>query len=166
MMHVNRRRWLTLAGYGLAFAVPLAATLIWTGAPSAAPKEQRAPPRSHRLVLQINSDDPTTMRAVISTSVHLTKYYRAINEGFVVEIVGYNAGLHMFRADTSPVQDLLKTLRTINPDIRFLICESTKMGMEHNEGRALSFVEGTTSTPNGPAYMIGLQESGWSYIRS
>lgn len=106
------------------------------------------------------------MRAVISTSVHLTKYYKAINEGFTVEIVGYNAGLHMFRADTSPVQDLLKVLRTINPDIRFVICEATKKGMEQNEGHPLSFVEGTTSAPNGPAYMIGLQEAGWSYIRS
>lgn len=161
-MHLNRRRWFAFAGYGLAFAMPLAATLAVT----AAPKEQKAPPRSHRLVLQINSDDPTTMRAVISTSVHLTKYYQAISEGFTVEIVGYNAGLHMFRADTSPVQDLLKTLRTINPDIRFVICEATKMGMERNEGHPLSFVEGTSTTPNGPAYMIGLQETGWSYIRS
>lgn len=161
-MRINRRRWFAFAGYGLAFAMPLAATLAVT----AAPKEQKAPPRSHRLVLQINSDDPTTMRAVISTSVHLTKYYKAINEGFMVEIVGYNAGLHMFRADTSPVQDLLKVLRTTNPDIRFVICEATKMGMERNEGRPLSFVEGTTSAPNGPAYMIGLQEAGWSYIRS
>ncbi|MES2167740.1 MAG: hypothetical protein V4458_12025 [Pseudomonadota bacterium] len=161
-MRINRRRWFTLAGYGLAFAMPLAATLAVT----AAPKDQKAPPRSHRLVLQINSDDPTTMRAVISTSVHLTKYYKAINEGFTVEIVGYNAGLHMFRADTSPVQDLLKVLRTINPDIRFVICEATKKGMEQNEGHPLSFVEGTTSAPNGPAYMIGLQEAGWSYIRS
>ena len=161
-MRINRRRWFAFAGYGLAFAMPLAATLAVT----AAPKEQKAPPRSHRLVLQINSDDPTTMRAVISTSVHQTKYYKAINEGFMVEIVGYNAGLHMFRADTSPVQDLLKVLRTTNPDIRFVICEATKMGMERNEGRLLSFVEGTTSAPNGPAYMIGLQEAGWSYIRS
>jgi len=149
-MRINRRRWFATAGYGLAFAMLLAATLAVT----AAPKEQKAPPRSHRLVLQINSDDPTTMRAVISTSVHLTKYYKAINEGFTVEIVGYNAGLHMFRADTSPVQDLLKVLLTTNPDIRFVICEATKMGMERNEGRPLSFVEGTTFAPNGPAYMI------------
>lgn len=161
-MRINRRRWFAFAGYSLAFAMPLAATLAVT----AAPREQKAPPRSHRLVLQINSDDPTTMRAVISTSVHLTKYYKAVSEGFTVEIVAYNAGLHMFRADTSPVQDLLKVLRATNPDIRFVICEATKMGMERNEGRPLSFVEGTTSAPNGPAYMIGLQEAGWSYIRS
>lgn len=161
-MRINRRRWFAFAGYGLAFAMPLAATLAVT----AAPKDQKTSPRSHRLVLQINSDDPTTMRAVISTSVHLTKYYKAVSEGFTVKIVAYNAGLHMFRADTSPVQDLLKVLRATNPDIRFVICEATKMGMERNEGRPLSFVEGTTSAPNGPAYMIGLQEAGWSYIRS
>lgn len=169
-MPLFQKRWLRLSLYGLALAVPMFLTLALTGAESAGPKPQQPTPKptpaSHRLTLQINTDDPTTMKAVISTSVHLTKYYRAKNEGFSIVIVAYNAGLHMFRADTSPVQEMLQMLRATNPEIGFVICEATKLGMQHNEGRPLSFVEGTTSVPNGPARIIELQEAGWSYIRS
>jgi intracellular sulfur oxidation DsrE/DsrF family protein len=159
-------RWLRLALYVVAVAAPMLLTLALTGAESAGPKTQAPAASSHRLALQINTDDPTTMKAVISTSIHLSKYYAAKNEKFSIEIVAYNAGLHMFRADTSPVQELLKAVRATNPDIRLVICEATKLGMEHNEKRQLTFVEGTTSVPNGPARIIELQETGWSYIRS
>jgi len=166
MKPIFQNRWLRLSIYALAVAVPMFLTLALTGAESAGPVQQKPASASHRLVLQINTDDPTTMKAVISTSVHLTKYYKAKNEGFSVQIVAYNAGLHMFRADTSPVQGLLQMLRATNPEIGFVICEATKLGMQHAEGRTLTFVEGTTSTPNGPARIIELQETGWSYLRS
>ena len=151
-----------------ALAAPLVVTLALTRAKSApASKEQKPAPRpSHRLALQINTDDPTTMRSVISTSLHLTKYFEGRSEALSIEIVAYSAGIHMFRSDTSPVQGLLQVLRSANPDIRFVICEATRLGMQRSEGRELTFIEGTQSTPNGPARLIELQETGWSYIRS
>lgn len=161
------RRWLRLSLYGLAVAIPMIVTLVLTGAESAGQKAQKPQaPAPHRLVLQINTEDPTTMKAIISTSLHLTKYYEAKKEPFSIEIVAYNVGLHMFRADTSPVQELLKILRATNPNVAFVICDATRVGMERTEGRSLTFVEGTTAAPNGPARIIELQETGWSYIRS
>jgi uncharacterized protein len=162
-------KWQLIAALCVAaLAGPFVATLAVTGAESAAAaKEQKPAPRpSHRLALQINTDDPTTMRSVISTSLHLTKYFEAKNEALSIEIVAYSAGIHMFRADTSPVQGLLQVLRSANPNIRFVICEATRLGMQRSEGRELSFIDSTQSVPNGPARLIELQESGWSYIRS
>ena len=165
--HWLHSRWFRLSLYGLAIAIPMVVTLALTGAESASQKAQKPQaPTPHRLVLQINSEDPATMKAIISTSLHLTKYYEAKKEPFSIEIVAYNVGLHMFRADTSPVQELLKILRVTNPNVAFVICDATRVGMERTEGRSLSFVEGTTSAPNGPARIIELQETGWSYIRS
>ena len=168
LTHRLHRRWLRLSLYGLAVAIPMVVTLALTGAESAGQKTQKPPaaPAHHRLILPINTEDATTMKAIISTSLHLTKYYEAKKEPFTVEIVAYNVGLHMFRSDTSPVQELLKILRITNPNIAFVICDATRVGMERTEGRPLSFVEGTTSAPNGPARIIELQETGWSYIRS
>jgi intracellular sulfur oxidation DsrE/DsrF family protein len=123
--------------------------------------------KSHRLVMSINTDDPTTMRAVVSTALNLPRYYQTINEDVTIEIVAYNAGLHMFRLDTSPIKDLLKTLVTINPGvIRFVVCELTKAGMERSEGRPMSLIEGVDLMPSGPARVIELQEAGWSYLRN
>ncbi len=56
------------------------------------------------------------MRALISTSLNLPKYYQERNEPFAIEVVAYNAGVHMLRADTSPVKDLLRVVRGLTPE--------------------------------------------------
>ncbi len=167
-MRVSRRLLTLAAGLALAFAVPFAVTLLLTGSVAAVSKpEQKKPePRVHRLVLPINSDDPTTMRALISTALNLPKYYRERNEPFAIEVVAYNAGVHMLRADTSPVKDLLRVVRGLTPDIRFVVCEATKLGMERAEGHPLVLLDNVDLVPNGPGRIIELQEGGWSYIRS
>ncbi|MDB5502260.1 MAG: hypothetical protein JWR89_2162 [Tardiphaga sp.] len=163
------RHPLTLAvGLLLAFAVPLSVTLLPTGSQAASSK----PPAKvvevvpHRLVLPINSDDPTTMRALISTALNLPKYYQERNEAFMIEVVAYNAGVHMLRADTSPVKDMLRMVRSLNPNIRFVVCEATKLGMERNEGRPVTLIDNVDLVPSGPGRIVELQEAGWSYIRS
>ncbi|UGA42366.1 hypothetical protein HU230_0029240 [Bradyrhizobium quebecense] len=163
------RRILTLAaGLALAFAVPFAVTLLLTGPVAAVSKvELKKPePRVHHVVLPINSNDPTTMRALISTALNLPKYYRERNEPFEIEVVAYNAGVHMLRADTSPVKDLLRVVRGLTPDIRFVVCEATKLCMERAEGHPLVLLDNVDLVPNGPGRIIELQEAGWSYIRS
>jgi hypothetical protein len=167
------RRELTIAvGLILAFAVPLTVTLWLTGSQAAPAKpEAKAAAKAaavamHRLVLPINTDDPTTMRALISTSLNLPKYYQERNEAFAIEVVAYNAGVHMLRADTSPVKDLLRVLRSVNANIRFVVCDATKLGMERQEGRPVTLIDGVEIVPSGPGRIIELQEAGWSYIRS
>ncbi len=167
-MSLSRREWTAAAALMLAFAVPLTVTLLLTGSEAAAPKPQvkPAPAAMHRLVLPINTDDPTTMRALISTSLNLPKYYQERNEPFTIEVVAYNAGVHMLRADTSPVKDMLRVLRSVNTNIRFVVCEMTRLGMERQEGRPVTLLDGVELVPSGPGRIIELQEAGWSYIRS
>ena len=175
-LRFSRREWTIAAGLMLAFAVPLAITLLLTGSEAAPAKPEgkaaakdTAKPAAvamHRLVLPINTDDPTTMRALISTSLNLPKYYQERNEAFTIEVVAYNAGVHMLRADTSPVKDLLRVLRSVNANIRFVVCDATKLGMERQEGRPVTLIDNVELVPSGPGRIIELQEAGWSYIRS
>ncbi|WP_420968470.1 hypothetical protein [Bradyrhizobium sp. B120] len=167
-MRVSRRILMLAAGLALAFAVPFAVTLLLTGSVAAVSRPEAKKPelRVHHVVLPINSDDPTTMRALISTALNLPKYYRERNEPFEIEVVAYNAGVHMLRADTSPVKDLLRVVRGLTPEIRFVVCEATKLGMERAEGHPLVLLDNVDLVPNGPGRIIELQEAGWSYIRS
>lgn len=155
---------LAMVAFGLAFAAPLFVTLALTDAGSAiskpwAPETKPAAAKAHR-------HDPTVMRALISTSLNLPKYYRETKQDFSIEIVAYNAGIHMFRVDTSPVKELLKVVQALTPDIRFVVCEATKLGMERSEGHPISFIDNVQMVPSGPGRIIELQEAGWSYIRS
>jgi uncharacterized protein len=167
-MRFSRRELTVAVGLVLAFVVPLTVTLLLTGSEAAVSKPQPKPEpvRVHRLVLPINTDDPTTMRALISTALNLPKYYQERNEAFTIEVVAYNAGVHMLRADTSPVKDMLRVLKTVNTNIRFVVCEMTKLGMERQEGRPVTLIDGVELVPSGPGRIIELQEAGWSYIRS
>ena len=153
-------------GLGLAFAGPLLATLALTGAESAVPGDRTAPPKSHRIAFQVNSDDPaTTMKHAISNALNAIKTYEEKNEPVAIEIVTYGSGIHMFRADTSPVKDLLPLLRAHGSNVVLSMCGITKSIMEQREGLPLVLVEGAHVVSSGVVRLADLQEAGWSYIR-
>jgi intracellular sulfur oxidation DsrE/DsrF family protein len=119
----------------------------------------------HRIVFQVNADDPVPMKHVVSNSINLITQYRKTAEPVKVEIVVYGPGISMFRTDTSPVREILEYMHANFPEITFSVCGSTKSIIEEREGHALSFIEGTRVVPLGILRLVELQEAGWSYIR-
>jgi intracellular sulfur oxidation DsrE/DsrF family protein len=119
----------------------------------------------HRIVFQVNADDPVPMKHAVSNSINLVRHYRELNESVIVEIVAYGPGINMFRADTSPVRDILEYMRSNFPEIAFTVCGSTKVIIEQREGHAMPLIEGTRVVPFGIVRLVELQEVGWSYIR-
>lgn len=158
-----RKLWFTLPLLALSLAASFFLTFALTGVESAGSKGTKI--KHHRVVFQVNSDDPATMKHAIANSLNATKYYQERNETIDVEIVAYGPGIHMFRADTSPVKDLLNVMRASSPAIKFTVCGNTRQIMELKEGRALPLVEGATVVPSGIVRVIELQEAGWSYAR-
>lgn len=177
-VHARRPVWIG-AGLAVAFIGPLLLTLALTAPGEATPKTSAktnasAPSstaaetvrsKSHRIVFQINSEEPATMRHAITNALNAAKSYSEKNEPVAIEIVAYGPGGHMFRADTSPVRDLLQLLRASVPGVVFSVCGNTKMLMERAEGHALSLVEGAQVVPAGIVRLTELQEAGWTYIR-
>jgi hypothetical protein len=84
-----------------------------------------------------------------------------------VDIVAYGPGLHMLRADTSPVRDRIKQLKDMAfpGKVQFSACNNTKQGMEKTEGHAISIVPDASIVPSGVVHLMELQEQGWSYVR-
>ncbi len=122
-------------------------------------------PRHHRIVFQVNADEPAPMKHAISNSINLVRHYRKMNEPVRVEIVGYGPGITMFRADTSPVRDILEYMRANFPEIAFTVCGNTKAIIEQREGHEIPLIEGTRIVPFGIVRLVELQDAGWSYIR-
>ena len=121
----------------------------------------------HRIAIQVDQNDPQVMNLALNNATNVIEYYRAKNEDVEVDIVTYGPGLHMLRADTSPVQDRIKRLKDmLSPGkIQFSACNHTKQGMEKAEGRAISILPGATIVPSGVVRLMELQEQGWSYVR-
>ena len=123
--------------------------------------------KPHHLAIHVDQNDPLVMNQALNNATNVIEYYRAKNEDVDVDIVAYGPGLHMLRADTSPVQDRIKRLKDMvfPGKIQFSACNNTKQGMEKAEGHAISVVSDATIVPSGVVHLMELQEQGWSYIR-
>jgi uncharacterized protein len=123
--------------------------------------------KPHRIAIQVDQNDPQVMNLALNNATNVIEYYRARNEDVDVDIVTYGPGLHMLRADTSPVQDRIKHLKEMAfpGKIQFSACDNTKQGMEKTEGHAISILPDATIVPSGVVRLMELQEQGWSYVR-
>jgi intracellular sulfur oxidation DsrE/DsrF family protein len=150
-MHGLLYRLATIAFMSIAFA-------------SASPAGDGKP---HRIAIQVDQNDPQVMNLALNNATNVIEYYRAKNEDVELDIVTYGPGLHMLRADTSPVQDRIKRLKDMvfPGKIQFSACNHTKQGMEKAEGHAISILPDATIVPSGVVRLMELQEQGWSYVR-
>jgi len=123
--------------------------------------------KPHHLAIHVDQNDPLVMNQVLNNATNVIEYYRAKNEDVDVDIVAYGPGLHMLRADTSPVQDRIKRLKDMSfpGKIQFSACNVTKQGMEKAEGHAISVLPEASIVPSGVVHLMELQEQGWSYVR-
>ena len=114
--------------------------------------------KPHHIAIQV-------MNLALNNASNIIEYYRGKNED--VDIVTCGPGLHMLRADTSPVEDRIRRLKDMvfPGKIQFSACNNTKQGMEKAEGHAISVVADATIVPSGVVHLMELQEQGWSYVR-
>ena len=59
----------------------------------------------YKLALQISDNDKQKMNTVLNVAANVSRYYSDKGDEVQIEIVAFNAGLHMLRADTSPVRE-------------------------------------------------------------
>lgn len=123
--------------------------------------------KPHHIAIQVDQNDPQVMNLALNNANAVIEYYRAKNEDVDIDVVAFGPGLHMLRADTSPVQDRIKRLKDMvfPGKIQFSACNNTKQGMEKAEGHAISVVPDATIVPSGVVHLMELQEQGWSYVR-
>jgi len=149
-MIVFLRRLATIALMSMAFA-------------SAALAESKP----HRVTIQVDQNDPQVMNLALNNVNAVIEYYRGKNQDVDIDVVAYGPGLHMLRADTSPVQDRIKHFKDLAfpGKIQFSACNNTKQGMEKAEGHAISILPEATVVPFGVVHVMELQEQGWSYVK-
>jgi uncharacterized protein len=123
--------------------------------------------KPHRLVIQVDQDDPAVMNLALNNATNVIDYYRAKGESVDLDIVTYGPGLNMLRADTSPVKDRLKRIKDLAfpSTVQFSACNNTRENMEKKEGHPVSVVSEAVLVPSGVVRLMELQEKGWSYLR-
>jgi intracellular sulfur oxidation DsrE/DsrF family protein len=147
-------------------AVALASLLLASSALAADTRAKQST-RSHRLLIQVDQNDPAVMNLALNNATNVIDYYRSKGEEVAVDVVAFGPGLHMLRTDTSPVQDRLKQLKSLAfpSTVQFSACGNTREVMEKKEGHPIDLSSDAVLVPSGVIHLMELQEEGWSYIR-
>lgn len=132
-----------------------------SGAALATHEDQRV----HHLIIQVTENDPAVMALALSNAVNVTQHYGEIGEEVEIELIAYGPGLHMLRADTSPVKPRLKSIAESLPGVVFTACGNTISTMEKSEGKPIPLVQGTKVVKTGVVRIMDLQRKGWTYLR-
>jgi intracellular sulfur oxidation DsrE/DsrF family protein len=119
----------------------------------------------HKLALQISDNSPEKMNAVLNVAANVSSYYSEKGDEVEIQIVAFNAGLHMLRDDTSPVKPRLKSFKHGMPNVSFLACENTLDSMARKEGKPPPLVDNATKVKAGVVTLIELAEKGWTIVR-
>lgn len=118
-----------------------------------------------RLVLHVDDNDPARMNLALNNASNVMEYYRARGEEVEIEIVAYGPGLHMLRADTSPVAARIRELRQNFSTLQFQACGNTQENMAKAEGRAIALVPEAKVVESGVVHLMERQMQGWTYVK-
>jgi len=119
----------------------------------------------HRLVLQVNTNDPAMMNLALNNATNVAKYYEDLSEKVSIEIVAYGPGLHMLRDDTSPVKARIETLALSEPEISYKACGVTRENMRKAEDKDIPLIPQAKLVKSGVVHVMELEEQGWSYVK-
>ena len=119
----------------------------------------------HRLILQVNTNDPAAMNLALNNATNVTQYYRKIGEKVKIEVVTFGPGLHMLRDDTSPVKARIEEMALSTPEVSFKACGNTQQNMQKAENKKVPIVPQAQVVKSGVVRVMELQEQGWTYVK-
>lgn len=118
-----------------------------------------------RLAIQISDNDPATYNKALNVATNFARGTSEKGELYEIEIVAFNAGLHMLRQDTSPVLDRIKSISESVPDVTFSACGNTLKGMTKKEGKEPRLTEHARIVSAGVVRLMELDDEGYYVIR-
>jgi intracellular sulfur oxidation DsrE/DsrF family protein len=121
--------------------------------------------KTHYLAIHVNDNDKGKMNIALNNAANVTKYYEAKGEKVEIEIVAYGPGLHMYRADSSPVKTRIAAMSLEHENLKFSACGNTINLMTKKEGKMPELIGEATVVQSGVVRLMELQEQGWTYIR-
>jgi intracellular sulfur oxidation DsrE/DsrF family protein len=139
--------------------------LVLTVGAAGSPGASAQAPKSHRIAIQIDSDDPATMNVALGNIGNAAALYAKRGEKVEIELVAYGPGLTMLRDDVSPVKARLAALHESLPFLVLSACRIAMEAAEAKEGKPVPLVPGAAVVPSGVVRLVELQEQGWSYVR-
>jgi len=118
-----------------------------------------------RIAIHVDENDKFKMNLALNNAENVTKYYMSKGQKVQIRIVAYGPGLHMLRADTSPVKARIAKMALALDNISFAACGNTKAKMMKKSGKPVPIIAEAKMVTSGVVELVELQRQGWAYIR-
>ena len=118
-----------------------------------------------RLAIQISDNDPATFNKALNVATNFARGMSESGDFYEIEIVTFNAGLHMLRTDTSPVLERIASISESIPEVKFSACGNTIAGMTRKEGAEAPISEHAGVVTAGVVRLMELDDQGYFIIR-
>ncbi|HWB46387.1 MAG TPA: hypothetical protein VG900_13170 [Hyphomicrobiaceae bacterium] len=151
----------------VAIGVSLSAAVAQAQAPAKRTAQSRTAhaAKVHKVAIQVDENNKATMNLALNNAENVIEYYKSKGEKVLVEIVTYGPGLHMLRADSSPVKDRIAPMALEHSNLIFAACANTRAKMAKAENKEIPLISEAKITPSGVVRLMELQGQGYAYIR-
>ena len=144
---------------------PFATKHMRKRSPLAAMARSTANPIPHRLILQVNTNEPAAMNLALNNATNVTQHFKALGEKVEIEVITFGPGLHMLRDDTSPVKARIEQMALSTPEVSFKACGNTQEKMHNAENKEIPIIPQAKVVNSGVVRVMELQEKGWAYVK-
>jgi len=129
------------------------------------PSASEAQDGPYKVAFHIDDNDVGKMSLTLNNVQNIINDFKKTGRKIEIEIVGNGPGLHMFRADTSPVKARIAEMALANPDIVFSACGNTQSNMAKAEKKSITLISETKPVASGVVHLVELQRKGYAYIK-
>jgi uncharacterized protein len=149
----------------IALALSSSVSISAKGSPPAKISSAAKQKQPHRLVVQVDVNDPAIMNLALNNVSNVAQHYGDLGQKVEIEVVAFGPGLHMLRDDTSPVKARIKSMSETMPELAFSACGNTRENMMRAEAKDIPLISQARVVKAGAVRLMELQEQGWSYLR-
>ena len=149
----------------IALALSSSVSISAKGSPPAKISSAAKQKQPHRLVVQVDVNDPAIMNLALNNVSNVAQHYSDLGQKVEIEVVAFGPGLHMLRDDTSPVKARIKSMSETMPQLAFSACGNTRENMMRVEAKDIPLIPQAKVVKAGAVRLMELQEQGWSYLR-
>ncbi|MGS4944590.1 DsrE family protein [Meridianimarinicoccus sp. RP-17] len=118
-----------------------------------------------KVAIHVDEENVSTMNMALNNAANIAKHYGDLGQEVAIEIVTYGPGLHMLRADTSPVADRIAVMALELDNITFSACLNTVQAMEQRTQKEVPLISEAEVVPSGAVRLMELQYDGYAYLR-
>lgn len=117
------------------------------------------------IVIHVNFNDAERYGLVLNNIENICDYYRERETLLDLRVVCHGPGLHLLRADTSPVRERLLEIGQRYGELGLYACGNTIERMTRAEGTAPELIDPAILVDAGLPEIVELQIQGFSYLK-